>query len=322
MNINTTKKNDKQIVTVAVITYHSAATVLETLDSILNQSYGPENVELIISDDGSKDTTVLVINDWLAQHQAKFHSVKFFANEVNSGISKNCNVAWKAATSEWIKTIAGDDILLPNCLADNVEFVLEHNDIAVLFSKMQSFKVTENGLKQNLAILPTARAQQFFELPALKQFHYLQRQGISGAPSAFINRVKLASIGFADERFKMMEDFPLWFNFTRTNNMLHFMDKMTVEYRLTESVSHSSMKLINEVYFNEIIKVEIELVAPTLSSQQKILKFRKWFWPYLVVKIAKLFDNKVTLASRLFITLAFMIRPGTIKSILNKIVYR
>lgn len=51
MNINTTKKNDKHIVTVAVITYHSAATVLETLDSIVNQSSGPQNIELINSAD-------------------------------------------------------------------------------------------------------------------------------------------------------------------------------------------------------------------------------------------------------------------------------
>ncbi len=41
MNTNTASMPETQIVTVAVITYHSAATVLETLDSIFNQTLFP-----------------------------------------------------------------------------------------------------------------------------------------------------------------------------------------------------------------------------------------------------------------------------------------
>lgn len=309
------KKNKNDVVTVVVITYHSAVTVLETLDSIVNQTYGPENIELIISDDGSKDNTVQVINDWLVQHQAKFHSVKFFANEVNGGISKNCNVAWKASTSEWIKTIAGDDILLPNCLNDNVEFVLEHKDedVAVLFSKMQSFKVTENGLKQNLAILPITHAQQFFELPALKQFHYLQRQGIGGAPSAFINRAKLARVGFADERFSMIEDYPLWFKFTANNNKLFFMDLVTVEYRVGDSVSRSKTTLINVGFIKEVINIDEELIIPSLPSCSFLLVLRKRLWVSFSLFVSRIFNNRINFFSKFLLMIALSIKPGFVK---------
>lgn len=321
MNINTVKKNDKQIVTVAVITYHSAATVLETLDSIVNQSYGAENIELIISDDGSKDNTIQVINDWLAQHQTKFHSIKFFANELNGGISKNCNVAWKAATSEWIKTIAGDDILRANCIADNVEYVTAHKNenIAVLFSKMQSFKVTKCGLIQDLAILPTARAQHFFKLSSLEQFKYLQRQGISGAPSAFINSDKLSGIGFADERFLMMEDHPLWFKLCQTGYQLKFMDTITVLYRIADSVSNSKSRLINLSYINEIIAVEEQLVIPTLNANQFFLKMRKQLWPKLAIRVASAFDNKVSFLSKMAIAMVFIIKPAFLTAQLHKV---
>lgn len=324
MSINTI--SNKQIVTVAVITYHSAATVLETLNSIVNQSYGPENIELIISDDDSKDNTVLVVNGWLVQHQEKFYRVKFFANEVNSGISRNCNVAWKAATSEWIKTIAGDDILLPNCLTDNVEFILDHKNenITVLFSKMQSFKVAKDGLKQYLEILPMAPSQKFFKLSALKQFHYLQRQGISGAPSAFINRAELSSVGFADERFPMIEDYPLWFKFSNRCTRLHFMDVVTVYYRISDSISNSTSRLLNYDFINEIINIEEQLVIPTLKPSQFVLKFRKRVWPKLAIQVAILFDNKVNSISKCARALVFIFKPSflslKIKNMLNSFI--
>ena len=51
------------LVSVVVITYNSEKYILETLESIKTQSY--KNLELIISDDCSKDDTVMICRDWL-----------------------------------------------------------------------------------------------------------------------------------------------------------------------------------------------------------------------------------------------------------------
>lgn len=49
------------LVSVVVICYNSAQYILETLESIKSQSY--KNIELIITDDNSSDSTVeIVIN--------------------------------------------------------------------------------------------------------------------------------------------------------------------------------------------------------------------------------------------------------------------
>lgn len=317
-------KGKRRNISVAVITYQSAATVIETLDSIVGQTYGAENIELIISDDASSDNTVQVIERWLAENKDHFGKVIFFSNQVNVGVSKNCNLAWNATTSEWIKTIAGDDILLPTCLADNIEYVsnLSHNDVAAVFSRMQAFKCESSGAKENLYILPSNNELHFFELSAKEQFKYLQCKGISGAPSAFINRNILAQTGYADERFPMMEDFPLWFKFTQQNFKLRLMDKVTVKYRIADSLSNSKMRLINEIYIEQIAAVEKKLVIPTLTTWQSLLKWRKLSWPYLAIKVSRIFRNKVTLLSRLFIMLVFLIKPGFITSQFHKVFKR
>ena len=48
-----------KLVSVVVLSYCSAETIVETLESIKNQTY--PNIELIITDDASPDNTVQVV---------------------------------------------------------------------------------------------------------------------------------------------------------------------------------------------------------------------------------------------------------------------
>ena len=58
------------LVTVVVVTYNSSKYVLETLDSIFEQTY--KNIELIITDDGSSDNTVELCREWLTHYGDRF----------------------------------------------------------------------------------------------------------------------------------------------------------------------------------------------------------------------------------------------------------
>lgn len=62
------------LVSVVVITYNSEKYILETLESIKTQSY--KNLELIISDDCSKDDTVMICRDWLDKEGERFIRTK------------------------------------------------------------------------------------------------------------------------------------------------------------------------------------------------------------------------------------------------------
>lgn len=54
-------------VAVLISTYNGEKYIKEQLDSILNQTY--KNIEIVIRDDGSKDSTVKVIKEYQSKHQ-------------------------------------------------------------------------------------------------------------------------------------------------------------------------------------------------------------------------------------------------------------
>ena len=51
----------QELVSVLVISYNSEQYIIETLDSIKNQTY--ERIQLVISDDGSRDQTMQIAKE-------------------------------------------------------------------------------------------------------------------------------------------------------------------------------------------------------------------------------------------------------------------
>ena len=107
-------EDNKPLVSVVVLTYNSSQYVIETLESIKAQTYN--NLELIITDDCSEDSTVTLCRDWICVNNNRFVRAELIVSKVNTGIPANCNRGCRAARGEWFKEIAGDDILLEECM--------------------------------------------------------------------------------------------------------------------------------------------------------------------------------------------------------------
>lgn len=302
-------------VSVAVVSYNAENTILETLDSILRQDYFPENIELVISDDCSKDKTILVVENWLKNNKDKFYNVKFIKNEINQGVSKNCNTAWKACSGAWIKTIAADDILLPNCISDNVEFITKSPNVKVLFSYMEAFDTNTNEI---IDIYPYKRNVDFFNKNASEQYNILLKHSFNFAPTSFINNKCLSKVGYADERFKLIEDLPLWIKFTSSSIPLRFMDKVTVKYRIGNSITSSTRNFTNLNFDKQIKELYEILIFPQLKPSEFIFRIDKSIEINSKILVAKLTNNKKNMLSKNLYRVTHLIRPYWYKNHFKK----
>jgi alpha-1,3-rhamnosyltransferase len=286
------------LVSIVVITYNSANYVLETLDSIFSQSY--KNLELIVTDDGSQDSTVALCRTWIAAHADRFVRSQLLTVAQNSGIPANCNRGYRAAQGEWIKGIAGDDILADDCIRQNVDYVCQHPDIRVLFSKVRAFRVVD-GRKEFLGERPGQDQREIYALEPIEQLKILLAGGNTpAAPTLFLHRSVYGQYQY-NEKYRLLEDYPYYINLTLNGIKLHFMDAVTVFYRSGESVSWSDKTLFQlgmsesrrRFFWNEKIDI-MRRYAPELID-----KNRK---EYLLCDLAELLlKNRATRINRLLL---------------------
>lgn len=288
------------MITVAVISYNSSKTILETLESILDQSYGSKNIELIISDDGSSDDTVKIIENWLSKNYVYFYSTKLIQNEINKGVSKNINNAWKSATCNWIKTIAADDVLDNKCLQLNFDYVNKNPQCKIVFSKMEM-------IGSRSGILPTPFELLLFNKDSYQQYIWLKNFSFNIAPTSFISNKLLKEVGYADEKYKMIEDLPLWLKITKKGYKLHFFDSITVYYRVNESITISKNNFINRQFIKDLRQIYKDNSSSNLLYE--VIRYENIFYYNYLLKISDKYDNTKKPTTTALYHAAWLFRP-------------
>lgn len=287
----------EKVISVVVITYNSQSTILETLESIKKQTYGTQLIQLVITDDYSSDNTEMVVNEWLEQKSKEFHSTLFITNTTNQGIPINFNRGYKAAKGEWIKPIAGDDLLSVDCISNFMEYSRLNKSAEIIISKQKSFGSKEHILPDKL---------EFFELNVEEQYVFAikSRPFITG-PSLFIKQSLISRIGWCEEKYRWIEDLPLYLKVLKAGIKIHLLDKITVYYRVEESVTQSQNKYLHiESHFCRE-KVFQDLVYPTLKKVNKIIYLKRRYEFFCKLIISFLTNNKKGRLSEYFTRLFF-----------------
>lgn len=218
------------LVSVVVVTYNSAKTILETLESIKNQTY--KNIELIISDDCSKDNTIEICKKWLSENHTFFVNVKVVESIQNTGVAPNLNRAVQHSNGLWIKGLAGDDTLTPNSIEKFVDFVKQNNcQICVsdlnLFSD-ENIDLSQTRLTYNLF-------HNYLKEDLNKQLKRIYKEYTIPGPGFFYSRLLYNLVGGFDEKYPFCEEWPFAYKILKKGYRFYPCPKKLVNYRISRS---------------------------------------------------------------------------------------
>ncbi len=130
------------LITLVVAAFNQERFVREAVAAAFAQTWSP--LEIILSDDHSRDNTWTIIQELAATYQGP-HKVSTNRNPVNLGIGGHVNRIFELASGEWLVLAAGDDVSLPNRVEKIARLRMQHPGMTACFSDAEFFNEQGEG---------------------------------------------------------------------------------------------------------------------------------------------------------------------------------
>lgn len=218
------------LVSVLLSTYNSEESIAESIDSLLNQTY--KNLEILISDDGSTDSTKEICKKF----QLKDDRVLFSSNKKNIGLTKSLNNLAQKASGSLIARHDADDISLPYRIEEQIQFMKKKKLDAV---------TTRSLVKQNNKKRPGIS----FYIPD-KLLINRKNPFIHG--TLIIKKKVFQEIGYYDERFYYAQDYKLFYDLLNRGYKVKTLNKAL--YILNTENNISSENLERQNYYADCVR--------------------------------------------------------------------
>ena len=256
-NLGSTSHNP--LVSVVVATYNSSETVIETLESIKAQTYN--NIELIVSDDCSCDNTIEIVSQWIDENKSRFINAELVTAVRNTGISGNFHRGIINSKGEWIKSIAGDDFLIPTAIEEYVGFVSNNpENVRMCVCDVECFATSKdiNEIDKDVE-----RYNLYFEKE--KEAYLQQRKRVIHelvfvGPTYFYSRELYSEVGGFKEKYGCAEEWPFVYEVIMRGNRIYAIEKKLVRYRAQSGTISQTRYMFgfNKRYFDGYFRFYFE----------------------------------------------------------------
>lgn len=222
--------NNLPLVSVIIPCYNHAEYVQACIQSIINQDY--ENIELIIIDDGSKDNSVLKIEEMRSRCNARF--VRFeFRHRANQGLCATLNEALEWCEGIYTASIASDDVWMEHKTSKQVQYLNQNQDCIGVFGGI----IYINQLGQEIKDTMRCSKEYTFNDIFLHE-HFLP------APTNLCRTKNLKQCKYNPEL--KIEDWDMWLKLTKESGSLDYVDDYFAFYRRHDSNLSGNLTVMHQ----------------------------------------------------------------------------
>lgn len=293
---------DGEYITILLMCYNAEKTIIESLDSVKNQSY--KYIDLVVNDDGSTDHSFALIEQWANKNNGRFRSLRILKNDTNRGINYSFDKLVHACKTKWAKILASDDILFTTCIEDGLSFIKKNNISTMLLTDVAPF-IEHNHLivQEPKDIYELNYAKKICSLTAQQQYRRLLKKDVLFSPSCFFNVEIYIHCGGITQKIKNIEDWPLRLLFTKNGYKIYFFDKETVYYRLSDSVSKDNSRMYNRKHVQQCLLAKRILAYPYIPKYHIVFYFSEIVERLRYFLIIDILGNRITLTTRVLNTM-------------------
>ena len=200
-------------VSVIMPAYNAEGTIVESIQSILCQTYS--NFEIIIVNDGSSDGTTTIVN-------SIFSDSRIILKEIsNAGVANARNTGMNLATGDYIAFLDSDDIWDTGFLASCIQAFDEKDNISAVYTH---YKIFKSNVDQNINGLQNRYKFINNSLYRIMIYDYIPMS------ASMIKRSVVLDGDFFDTRYFGTEDWEFWIRIISKYDV-YYISKPLVYYR-------------------------------------------------------------------------------------------
>ncbi len=244
---------NQPLVSIGVPYFNSQNYIIHTLESIKNQTYA--NIELLLINDCCTDDSQAMVDDWIGINHDRFANVIQIINVGNKGLAWSCKAMQEASNGIFFSKLDSDDIILPEKIEKQVEFMLDDPEVAMVYSN--TLLIDSNG---NLIEEDYFTKQHFTNVlygiaPSGNIFHRLLMEDFIPNPAVLIRKSMLAAVGGYDENL-FAEDWDMWLRIAK-EYPVKYMKGFYSQYRIHPgSLMRNNTSLIK--VYSSLIKAHLK----------------------------------------------------------------
>jgi len=244
------RNNKNTTISIVTCTLNSEKYLKGALESIENQTY--KNIEHIINDSFSTDTTLEIIQEYIERNKDKFN-IKFIQSEPK-GVGNALNVATREATGDLIHYLHSDDYYLNKYSLEKATSRFNENPDLVWLTG--NFLIEVRG--KRIAIPQTY-------LLRVNPEKALSVMNIISHENTFMKREAVQTYGGFNESINDVVEYSLWLNLIKDHKPLIVNDEFTVFIIHNGSKSTGNLLKFSKALLRAFHTQRKEMIFPLLG---------------------------------------------------------
>lgn len=282
--------------------YNGERYLREAIEGILSQTFA--DFEFLIVNDGSTDSSLEIIQSYQDER------IRVINNEINIGLTKSLNKAIREARGEYIARQDADDISLPNRFEEQIKYLEEHPDVALLGTS--AYRIDEQGKVLGKIIVLAKPGRSLFKG---NQFNH---------GSTMFKREAVGRLGGYNELLRYSQDYELWLRMAKyyeVSNLTQVLYKFRFHRENIRSLKGEEAALYHllaiRLIKNDLDEEILEAIKDkgVLSLYSYLRKGEKIYFHTAVADI-NMRNNNMNAARKEY-RKAFMLNPFSIKNNAN-----
>lgn len=218
-------ESKKPTVTIYILVYNNAEELPATIESVMKQTY--TDAEVILSDDGSRNYDVNILEQHAAVLRKKYGQVRINLNEKNVGTVKHLNRVLKMSEGKYLLSCSSGDAFANEDTIEKIVRAFEQKKTLLLTTRRLDVMPEKKKIRPSML---TGMLLKY--APGMLLDYMIRKKNVISGCCTFYQKELFELYGYFDERYHLVEDYPYYVMLLQKKVQFGWSSMVSIHHRM------------------------------------------------------------------------------------------